>query len=129
MIDRNLDAQFMASIGSTSACHRKHVLDDTTVVTMETTDEEASDSEEDNSEDESDFELDPDDEDALDAFMSSAAHAGKPKGISAEQLSKVWRIDLATAERTLEVTSQHRNFSENTTFSRNHPTNDEIQKN
>ena len=58
--------------------------------------------------------------------MSSATHAGKPKGVSAETLSKLWRIDLETAERTVKVTSQNRNFSENSTFSRNHPTNDKM---
>ena len=34
----------------------------------------------------------------LDPFFVSSAHADRPKGVSAEQLSKVWRIDLETAK-------------------------------
>ena len=41
-----------------------------------------------------------------DVFVS-AAHAKPPLGsVSAQHLSKVWRIDLETAERTLQVTMQ-----------------------
>ena len=42
-----------------------------------------------------------------DQFMSSAAHARPRRTVTAEKLSKLWRIDLPTARRTLEVTSQH----------------------
>jgi hypothetical protein len=41
----------------------------------------------------------------LDEVMLSATHARKTKGIDAAHLSKIWRIGLKTAERTLEVTS------------------------
>ena len=78
MMDRNLDAQFMASIGSTNACLKKHVFDDATVVTVKTTDDESISDDSCDNETESDMESDlgsdPDDEDALDEFMSSAAH-------------------------------------------------------
>ena len=68
--------------------------------------------------------LDLSDEDALDTFMASAAHAQKPKGVSAETLSKIWRIDLETAKKTLEVTTQACNRTENPAFTRNYSTND-----
>jgi hypothetical protein len=47
----------------------------------------------------------------LDEVMLSATHAGKTKGVDATHLSKMWRIDLKTAERTLEVTSQKKQES------------------
>jgi len=34
----------------------------------------------------------------LDPFFVSPAHADRPKRVSAEQLSKVWHIDLETAK-------------------------------
>ena len=42
-----------------------------------------------------------------DGYMASAAHASPRKNISADQLSKVWKIDCNLAQRTLDVTSQH----------------------
>ena len=41
----------------------------------------------------------------LDSFFASATHAESPKGISADQLSKVWKIDLDSSKRTLGVTT------------------------
>jgi hypothetical protein len=38
----------------------------------------------------------------LDEVMLSATHAGKTKGVDATHLSKMWQIDLKTAEGTLE---------------------------
>ena len=66
------------------------------------------------------------DDDTLDVFMASATHADKPRGTSAETLSKVWRIDLETARKTLEVTSQYKSHSEDTEFSRKYSTNDRM---
>jgi hypothetical protein len=65
-------------------------------------------------------------DDYLDDFMVSATHAEPPKGVDAETLSKVWSIDIPTAERTLKVTSQRCNHSEDTTLSRNCSTNDRM---
>ena len=55
----------------------------------------------------------------LDDIMVSAARASRPKGIDASHLSKIWIIDLDSAKRTLEVTSQHIMRSDNPTLSRN----------
>ena len=43
----------------------------------------------------------------LDEIMVSADHAIRPRGIEASYLSIIWRIDLDSAKRTLEVPSQH----------------------
>jgi hypothetical protein len=58
--------------------------------------------------------------------MLSATHAGKTKGVDATHLSKMWRIDLKTAERTLDVTSQNSKRVDNPTLSRNYATNDRM---
>ena len=49
-------------------------------------------------------------DDVNDLFTSdiTATHAEPPKGVSAKHLAKVWKIDLESAKRTLEVTSQCR---------------------
>jgi len=62
----------------------------------------------------------------FDSFLASAAHAEPPKGVSAKQLSKVWQIDLETAEQTLNVTSQHCKRNEDHSYSRNFSTNDRM---
>ena len=38
--------------------------------------------------------------------MSSATHVRDHKSVSADILSKIWRIDRDTAERTFEITSK-----------------------
>ena len=59
-----------------------------------------------------------------DAYMASAAHNSPRKYISADQLSKVWKIDRDLAKRTLDVTSQNCKRKVNPALSRNYPTGD-----
>jgi hypothetical protein len=56
----------------------------------------------------------------LDAIMISAAHAGKSKGVDPAHLSKIWKIDLKTGERTLDVVSQNNNRTDDPKLSRNY---------
>jgi hypothetical protein len=58
--------------------------------------------------------------------MLSATHAGKTKGVDATHLSKMWRIDLKMAKRTLEATSQNSKQVDNPTLSTNYATNDRM---
>jgi hypothetical protein len=53
----------------------------------------------------------------LDEVMLGATHADKSKGIDAAHLSKIWSIDLTTAKRTLDVTSQGNKRVDNPTLS------------
>jgi hypothetical protein len=46
----------------------------------------------------------------LNEVMLSATHAGKTNVIDAAHLSKIWRIERKTAERTLDVTSIQENL-------------------
>ena len=62
----------------------------------------------------------------LDDIMISATHASKPKGTDAAHLSKIWRIDLETAERTLDITSQNSKRTDDPKLSRNYGTNDRM---
>ena len=62
----------------------------------------------------------------LDDIMVIAAHAVRPKGIDTYHLSKIWRIHLDSAKRTLEVTSHHSTRSDNHTLCRNYGTNDRM---
>jgi transposase InsO family protein len=115
--------KFQTSIGSTNATDNKYIVNDDTI-------------ESENSSDESSIEgnllLDEMYEASLrgdidlDDIMVSATHAGRSKGISAEQLAKTWRIDLKTAKRTIDITSQKNIRKENPTLSRNYGTNDRM---
>ena len=62
----------------------------------------------------------------IEEVMSSATHVRDYKNVSADMLSKIWRIDRDTAERTLEITSQRISRSDAASLSRNYPTNDRM---
>jgi hypothetical protein len=60
----------------------------------------------------------------LDTIMVSATHAGKSKGVDPAHLSKIWKIDLKMAERTLDVVPQNNKRTDKPKLSRNYGTND-----
>ena len=62
----------------------------------------------------------------LDSFFASATHAEAHKGIPADQISKVRKIDLDSAKRNLDVTTQKCKRSDDPTLSRNYSTNDRM---
>lgn len=62
----------------------------------------------------------------LDEIMASAAHAKPRRNIDAEHLSKIWRIDLDTAKKTLDITSQNVARAPDASLSRNYATNDKM---
>jgi hypothetical protein len=53
-----------------------------------------------------------------------ATMAGRPNGVTAKHLSKVWKIDVGTAKQTIEVTTQFRQHEADASLSRNYSTND-----
>ena len=123
MKDRAELGKFQASIGSTNATSSAYLVDDDncTLAMEPSTDDDSSVGSEqllDQLYDESlKGEID------LDDIMLSAAHTGKRKGIDAEHLSKTWRIDVDTAQRTLDITTQSSTRRDNPTLSRNYGTN------
>jgi hypothetical protein len=60
----------------------------------------------------------------LDAYMVSAAHKRPKIDMDAEHSTKIWRIDLQTAQRTLEMMSQQRKNTPLETLTHNYSTND-----
>jgi hypothetical protein len=126
--ERAQDSQFMMSIGSTNAWTSQHMIDD---------DESNYDSDEgnrpegDNAEDELISHLtDMDDpfqtEIDFDDFMVSSTHARMKRNVQAEHLSKIWRIDMETAAKTLDITSQNCDRKQATDLNRNYATNDKM---
>ena len=61
-----------------------------------------------------------------DEFMVSATHVSRTRGVDAEHVSKVWRIDMDSARRTLDATTQHSSRSDNPAQTRNYSTNDRM---
>ena len=59
-------------------------------------------------------------------FYAGAAHAEPPKGVSAQYLSKIWKIDLDSAKKTLNVTTQKCKRADDPSLSRNYSTNDRM---
>jgi hypothetical protein len=64
--------------------------------------------------------------DKYEYILSSTAEVTNTRGVSAEHLSKVWRIDMPTAARTLEVTSQRCVHAQGDNLNRNYSTNDHM---
>ena len=58
--------------------------------------------------------------------MSSATMASRAKGVSAEHLSKIWRISMQEAEATIKGTRQLVKHSDDPTLSRQFTTNDRM---
>jgi hypothetical protein len=105
--------KFKASIGSTDAPSNAFLVsDDDTIATDPSTNDSDYD-ESDLDHDESDtllldkiYERSSKGEIDLDDFLVSAAHARRTQGLDAAHLSKVWRISMEQAERTLDITTQ-----------------------
>ena len=62
----------------------------------------------------------------LDDLMVSAVHGGRHKGVTPSELAKLWRIDVNTASKTIDITSQRSVRTSNPKLSRNYGTNDRM---
>ena len=122
--DRYDMGNFRSSIGSTNRTTSQFLVENDTKATEPTTDND----------------LSVDSIDMLDDLyyeaikgniylydiMVSAYHEIRPKGIDASHIPKIWRIDLDSANQTLEVTSHHSTRISNPTLSRKFGTNDRM---
>jgi hypothetical protein len=125
--------KFKASIGSTDAPSNAFLVsDDDTIATDPSTNDSDYD-ESDLDHDESDtllldkiYERSSKGEIDLDDFLVSAAHARRTQGLDAAHLSKVWRISMEQAERTLDITTQTSVRTNDPKLSRNYGTNDRM---
>ena len=66
------------------------------------------------------------DEEEVEEFFVSATSGSNPKGVSAKHLSKIWRISVDDAKRTIDMTTQGARRMENPELSRNYSTNDRM---
>ena len=98
-------SRFKMSLGSTNPL-RKEYLDDSSIgIAITEAFMDVSDTE-DSLEEENHLlkKLYEEPDAVIEEVMASATHVRDHKSVSAEMLSKIWRIDRATAERTLEIT-------------------------
>ena len=109
-------SHFKMTIGATTMSKKGNYMlaDDQSVAT---------DSDDDNSDDES---LSLSNELDIDEYFVSATTADKTRGISPQHLSKVWRINIDEATRTLENTTQKCTRKDSPVLSRNYGTNDRM---
>ena len=115
--------KFQASIGSTDASRVEYLIHDDSAIQTLTDDDMIESDSEDKDEDQALnnlYDRATKGEIDLDAIMISAAHAGKSKGVDPAHLSKIWKIDLKTVERTLNVVSQNNKRTDDPKLSRNY---------
>jgi hypothetical protein len=62
----------------------------------------------------------------LDEIMASAIQGRRHQGVKPEHLSKIWRIDIETAKRTLDATSQTSVRTDDPKIAKNYGTNDRM---
>ena len=60
----------------------------------------------------------------VDEFFSHSTHASRPRGVTPEHLSKIWRISHEDAKRTIDTTTQTSVHTQDPTLSCNYGTND-----
>ena len=58
--------------------------------------------------------------------LEVSAVIGRAKGVTLEQLSKVWSIDVETAKRMIDLTSQHVKHEGSNHLKRQYSTNDRM---
>jgi hypothetical protein len=114
--------RFQTTIGSTNATYSKYLEedDDTIETDSSTEDDDESDLLDKILEDSNQGKID------LDDIMAGAIHAKRNQGVDAMHLSKIWKIDLDSAKRTLNVTAQNSVRTEDPKLSRNYGTNDRM---
>jgi hypothetical protein len=124
--------KYYASIGSTTALDSKYLVEDVEEnIEVNEEDDKSSEASSNSSEtstasNDSDFWNSLAEDESLDEIFVSSTFGKKKHGIDAEHLSKIWRIDLETAKRTLEVTTQSKQHVPNPKLAKNYTTNDRM---
>jgi hypothetical protein len=121
--------KFQASIGSTDLANNEYLVSDNdTASTDPSTDDDESWPEEIHHEEILDGLMEGalDGEIDLDEIMASAIQGRQHQGVKPEHLSKIWRIDIETAKRTLNTTSQTSVRTDDPKIAKNYGTNDRM---
>jgi hypothetical protein len=123
--------KFQASIGSTTVANNDYLeSDDETAGTNPSTDDDDSWPGEIHDEEILDglMEGARDGEIDLDKIMASAIQGRQHQRMKPEHLSKIWRINIETAKRTLDATSQTSARTDNPKIAKNYGTNDRMPR-
>ena len=119
MCERERDGQIAASIGSTNTLVSRYISD------SEPDDDEPDDDNSTCKDDDMTFDLDSKGaQEKVEEFFSHATNASRPCGVTPKHLSKVWRISLEDARRTIDTTTQTSVRTQDPTLSCNYGTND-----
>ena len=125
MCDKERDGRIAASIGSTNTLQSRYISDSETEA-----DEQSHNDSTCNDVDEcfdlfSDLDGDGANE-RVDEFFSHSTNASRPRGVTPEHLSKIWRISHEDAKRTIDTTTQTSVRTQDPTLSCNYGTNDRM---
>ena len=125
MCEMERDGRIAASIGSTNTLQSRYISDSETEA-----DEQSHDDSTCNDVDkclDSLSDLDGDGEQAMvDEYFSHSTIASRPRGVTPEHLSKIWRISHEDAKRTIDTTTQTSVRTQDPTLSHNYGTNDRM---
>ena len=105
MCERECDGRIATSIGSTNTLQSRYISDSE----PEADEQSHEDSTCNDDDDSSDliFDLDGDGVQArVDEFFSHSTNASRPRGVTPEHLSKIWRISQEDTKRTINMTTQ-----------------------
>ena len=119
------DGRIAASIGSTNTLESWYVSD------SEPEDNEPNHDDSTCNDDDGSFDLSFDldnegDQERVDEFFSHSTNASRPRGVTPEHLSKIWRISQEDARRTINTTTQTFVHKQDPTLSHNYGTNDRM---
>ena len=125
MCEKERDGRIAASIGSTNALQSRYISD------SEPEDEEQNNDDSTCNDDDDSFAItfDLDDDGAnerVDEFFSHSTSASRPRGVTPEHLSKIWRISQEDTRRMINTTTQTSVRTQDPTLSRNYGTNDRM---
>ena len=125
MCDKEHDGRIAASIGSTNTLQSRYISDSETEADGQSHDDSTC-----NDVDEcfdllSDLHGDGANE-RVDEFFSHSTNASRPRGVTPEHLSKIWRISQEDTKRTIDMITQTSVRTQDPTLSCNYGTNDSM---
>ena len=125
MCEKEHDGRIAASIGSTNTLQLWYISDSEPEAKEQRQDDSTCNDDDDGSA--MIFDLDDDgDHDRVDEFFSHSTSASRPRGVTPEHLSKIWRILQEDARRTIYTMTQTSVSMQDPTLSRNYGTNDRM---
>ena len=125
MYEKECDGRIAASIASTNTLQSQYISDSESEADEQNQDDSTCNDDDDNFDLISD--LDGDGAQArVDEFFSHSMNASRPRGVTPEHLSKIWRISQEDARRTINTTTQTSVQMQDPTLSHNYGTNDRM---